>query len=136
MWRVLCGCSVSALCCASIVGCSGSLEGAEPEETLPAEVSVRPRARELGIQVGILPPGTNNAITDVAGVLVGHCTVWSGEDVRTGATAILPHGGNVFQEKVPAAIVTGLRRRTVEAIPIDRVVEICRRYGVIRKRAD
>ena len=102
-----CCCALGALCCALIVGCSGSLEGAEQEETSPAEVTVRPRARELGIQVGILPPGANNAITDVAGVLVGHCTVWSGEDVRTGVTAILPHGGNVFQEKVPAAIVVG-----------------------------
>jgi D-aminopeptidase len=67
----------------------------------------RPRAREIGIDIGIFPPGPNNAITDVRGVLVGHETVVESEDVRTGVTAILPHGGNLFQEKVPAAIVVG-----------------------------
>jgi D-aminopeptidase len=61
----------------------------------------------LGIRIGILAPGPSNAITDVAGVLVGHKTLWSGEDVRTGVTAVLPHGGNLFQRKVPAAIVVG-----------------------------
>ncbi len=67
----------------------------------------RLRARELGVAPGILPPGPNNAITDVAGVRVGHATVVRGDDVRTGVTAILPHGGNLFQEKVPAAIHVG-----------------------------
>ncbi len=67
----------------------------------------RPRARDLGVVVGILPPGRNNAITDVAGVRVGHATVIRGDDVRTGVTAILPHSGNLFQEKVPAAIFVG-----------------------------
>lgn len=67
----------------------------------------RPRARDLGILVGILPPGRNNAITDVAGVRVGHSTLISGEDVRTGVTAIVPHSGNLFQEKVPAAVFVG-----------------------------
>jgi D-aminopeptidase len=56
---------------------------------------------------GILPPGPFNAITDVAGVKVGHVTLIEGEDVRTGATAILPHDGNVYQEKVPAGIAVG-----------------------------
>jgi D-aminopeptidase len=67
----------------------------------------RPRARDLGVVVGILPPGKNNAITDVAGVRVGHATMISGDDVRTGVTAILPHSGNLFQEKVPAAVFIG-----------------------------
>jgi D-aminopeptidase len=67
----------------------------------------RLRAREMGIVVGILPPGPHNAITDVPGVKVGHCTVIKGDDIRTGVTAILPHGGNIFQKKVPAAIYLG-----------------------------
>jgi len=66
--------------------------------------SKRPRARELGIRTGILPPGALDAITDVAGVKVGQVTLVEGEDVRTGVTVIVPHGGNVFQEKVPAAV--------------------------------
>ena len=67
----------------------------------------RPRARDLGLVVGILPPGPLNAITDVEGVRVGHATVVEGDSVRTGVTAILPHGGNVFRERVPAAIHVG-----------------------------
>ncbi len=67
----------------------------------------RPRARDIGIVVGTLPTGKNNAITDVEGVKVGHVTLIEGQDIRTGATAILPHGGNIFQEKVPAAIYLG-----------------------------
>jgi D-aminopeptidase len=67
----------------------------------------RPRARDLGIIVGILPAGRLNAITDVAGVRVGHTTLVRGENVRTGVTAILPHSGNLFQEKIPAAIFVG-----------------------------
>ncbi|HLN97197.1 MAG TPA: P1 family peptidase [Pyrinomonadaceae bacterium] len=67
----------------------------------------RPRARELGIHVGVIPIGPLNAITDVAGVMVGHATIVRGENVRTGVTAILPHGGNIFREKVPAAIFVG-----------------------------
>jgi D-aminopeptidase len=96
----------AAILCVSVVAWNG-FRGAEPAEPPRAEASVRPRARELGIRIGILPPGANNAITDVSGVLVGHRTLWAGEDVRTGVTAILPHGGNVFQDKVPAAIVVG-----------------------------
>jgi D-aminopeptidase len=67
----------------------------------------RPRARDLGVIVGVLPTGKDNAITDVAGVRVGHSTLIKGEIVRTGVTAILPHPGNIFQEKVPAAVVVG-----------------------------
>jgi len=64
----------------------------------------RPRVRELGIVTGILPPGSYNAITDVPGVKVGHYTFIEGDSFRTGITAILPHSGNMFQEKVPCAI--------------------------------
>ena len=67
----------------------------------------RPRARELGVSVGVIPTGTLNAITDVEGVLVGHTTVIRGDNVRTGVTAILPHGGNLFREKVPGAVFVG-----------------------------
>lgn len=67
----------------------------------------RPRVREVGIKVGILAPGSLNAITDVAGVLVGHTTIIRGDNVRTGVTAILPHGGNLFREKVPGAVFVG-----------------------------
>ena len=70
-------------------------------------VSERPRARDLGVVVGILPPGPLNAITDVEGVRVGHATVVEGDSVRTGVTAIVPHGGNVFRKRVPAAIHVG-----------------------------
>jgi len=67
----------------------------------------RPRARDLGVVVGILPTGPLNAITDVDGVRVGHTTVIEGDSVRTGVTAILPHGRNIFRERVPAAIYVG-----------------------------
>ncbi len=67
----------------------------------------RPRARDLGVAPGVFPPGPLNAITDVPGVLVGHATVVEGRSVRTGATAILPHPGNLFQEKVPGAVFVG-----------------------------
>lgn len=67
----------------------------------------RPRAREAGIVVGVQPTGPLNAITDVAGVKVGHTTVRRGDTVRTGVTAILPHGGNLFAEKVPGAVFIG-----------------------------
>lgn len=67
----------------------------------------RYRARELGIDVGIFKPGKYNAITDVEGVRVGHKTIIKDEDIRTGVTAILPHPGNIFQQKVPAAIYIG-----------------------------
>ncbi|MEX2363182.1 MAG: P1 family peptidase, partial [Balneolaceae bacterium] len=67
----------------------------------------RQRVRELGIYPGILTPGINNAITDVEGVQVGHRTVVEGENVRTGVTVILPHGGDLFKERVPAAVYVG-----------------------------
>lgn len=67
----------------------------------------RNRIRDLGMTPGILPVGEQNAITDVTGVRVGHVTLIQGDDIRTGVTAILPHGGNLFQEKVPAGVVVG-----------------------------
>lgn len=67
----------------------------------------RPRARDIGIVVGSIPTGPLNAITDVAGVRVGHTTIVRGDSINTGVTAILPHDGNPFQQKVPAAIVVG-----------------------------
>ncbi|KPJ68634.1 aminopeptidase [candidate division WOR-1 bacterium DG_54_3] len=69
--------------------------------------SLRPDAKELGIDVGILKSGPRNTITDVKGVRVGHLTLWQGEDIRTGVTAVLPHPGNLFQEKVPAGVYVG-----------------------------
>lgn len=69
--------------------------------------SAQQRARDLGIVPGVLPTGTKNSITDVNGVSVGHTTLIKGDSVRTGVTAILPHQGNIFQEKVPAAVFVG-----------------------------
>ena len=65
------------------------------------------RPADLGISIGVMQRGNLNAITDVPGVKVGHTTIIRGDSVRTGVTAILPHGGNIFQQKVPAAIYTG-----------------------------
>lgn len=67
----------------------------------------RPRASELGLKIGILPTGALDAITDVAGVEVGHTTIIRGDDIRTGVTAILPHAGNLYREKVPGAVFVG-----------------------------
>jgi len=67
----------------------------------------RARARDLGVKPGVFPTGRNNAITDVAGVRVGHATVNRGDSIRTGVTAILPHEGNAFLDRVPAALHVG-----------------------------
>lgn len=67
----------------------------------------RARARDLGVKPGVFPTGRNNAITDVAGVRVGHATLVQGDSIRTGVTAILPHEGNLFLERVPAALHVG-----------------------------
>ncbi|MFD3002700.1 P1 family peptidase [Pontibacter toksunensis] len=67
----------------------------------------RKRAREYGVKIGVLPTGELNAITDVAGVQVGHVTLQEEDNIRTGVTAVLPHSGNVFQDKVPAAVYVG-----------------------------
>jgi len=69
--------------------------------------NVRPRASDLGLKVGILPTGALDAITDVAGVEVGQSTIIRGDEVRTGVTAILPHPGNLFREKLPGAVFVG-----------------------------
>src|SRR4051794_9352486 len=71
------------------------------------DAQARSRARDLGIVVGIYPPGPHDAITDVDGVRVGHTTIVEGEGVRTGVTAVLPHGGNLFQDKVAGAVFVG-----------------------------
>lgn len=80
-----------------VVLAAGSLVADEP----------RPRARDLGIHPGVFPTGPENAITDVSGVLVGQVTRIEGDDIRTGVTAVLPHGGNLFAEKVPGAVFVG-----------------------------
>src|SRR5215207_4344075 len=73
----------------------------------PAVAQQPTRARDLGVAPGTLAPGPLNAITDVVGLRVGHTTVRLGDSVRTGVTAILPHGGNLFLDRVPAAIRVG-----------------------------
>ena len=72
-----------------------------------AGAQTKPRARDLGIAPGVFAPGALNAITDVDGVRVGHTTIVDGERVRTGVTAIVPHGGNLFQDKVAGAVFVG-----------------------------
>jgi len=74
---------------------------------LTVHADERPRARDLGIQPGRYTPGPLNAIIDVPGVRVGHVTLVEGSSIRTGVTAIVPHGGNVFQDKVAGAVFVG-----------------------------
>ena len=69
--------------------------------------NARPRARDLGLELGIFATGPLNAITDVAGVEVGQTTIIRGDDIRTGVTAVLPHSGNLYREKVPGAVFVG-----------------------------
>ncbi|WKW12731.1 P1 family peptidase [Pseudogemmatithrix spongiicola] len=73
----------------------------------PALLAQRARARELGVAPGVFAPGRHNAITDVAGVRVGQVTLTQGDNVRTGVTAILPHAGNLYRDRVPAALHVG-----------------------------
>jgi D-aminopeptidase len=80
------------------------LSGNETAMAQQAGPDARPRARDAGIIVGPFTPGEWNAITDVAGVRVGHVTLTEGEGIRTGVTAILPHGGDLFRDRVPAAL--------------------------------
>ena len=86
----------SALCVCAIAGSGFVLDAQQ-----------KPRARDLGLAPGVFPPGALNAITDVKGVRVGHTTLVEGDNVRTGVTAVLPHGGNLFQEKVAGAVFIG-----------------------------
>ncbi len=83
----------------ALLACTLVVNGAAAQQPL--------RARALGIRPGTLEPGPYNAITDVAGVRVGQVTLQAGDSVRTGVTAILPHDGNVFLDRVPAAIHVG-----------------------------
>ncbi|HWG35647.1 MAG TPA: P1 family peptidase [Gemmatimonadaceae bacterium] len=83
--------------CLAVLSAAGALNAQEP----------RVRARALGVAPGIFTPGKQNAITDVAGVLVGQSTVIAGDSVHTGVTAILPHSGNMFFDRVPAAVFVG-----------------------------
>lgn len=76
-------------------------------EMSSAQKEQRPRARDVGLVVGVLSPGQLNAITDVPGVMVGHSTIVRDANIRTGVTAILPHNGNLFREKVPGAVFIG-----------------------------
>jgi D-aminopeptidase len=69
--------------------------------------AARPRARDIGLKIGVIAVGELNAITDVPGVTVGHTTIVKGDSVRTGVTAIIPHTGSLFREKVPGAIFVG-----------------------------
>ena len=80
---------------------------AQAFDVSPGHAQQRPRAREIGVAPGIYATGPLNAITDVPGVLVGQVTVIEADSVRTGITAILPHAGNLFLQRVPAAIVVG-----------------------------
>jgi D-aminopeptidase len=75
------------------------------QQTMPKHT--RPRARDIGLQVGVLPAGSLDAITDVAGVRVGHTTLVRGDKIRTGVTCVVPHSGNLFREKVPGACFVG-----------------------------
>ena len=75
--------------------------------TAAAQTAERPRAREVGLVVGVFPTGASNAITDVKGVRVGHSTVIRGDDIRTGVTAIIPAPGNMYTHPVPAWIHVG-----------------------------
>jgi D-aminopeptidase len=95
-----------AVLCAALLFVPVAAVGQTPSP--PSEASAdRPRAREVGLAPGIFSPGRLNAITDVGGVRVGHRTLVEGDSVRTGVTAVLPHGGDLFAEKVPAAVYVG-----------------------------
>jgi D-aminopeptidase len=74
---------------------------------LTMQKNERPRARDIGLRIGVIPTGSLNAITDVDGVRVGHTTIIRGDSIRTGVTAILPHTGNLFREKVPGSVFIG-----------------------------
>src|SRR5437764_5581967 len=89
------------------VAVAASLLLASSVSAQSANSNTRPRASDLGLKVGILPTGLLNAITDVAGVEVGNTTIISGDNVRTGVTAVLPHSGNLYRSKVPGAIFVG-----------------------------
>ena len=109
-------CRLKRFAALALASLAATAMAAEPE---------RPRVREAGIEIGILPPGPLNAITDVAGVAVGHRTLVEGKSIRTGVTAVLPHGGNLFQDKVPAgfAVANGFGK-FMGSTQIDELGEI------------
>jgi D-aminopeptidase len=92
---------------AATVAALALLSLGSPAATAAQDAQERPRARDLGMRVGIFEPGAHNAITDVSGVRVGQTTVVRPPNVRTGVTAILPHGGNPYFSRVPAAMHVG-----------------------------
>lgn len=96
---------IRSLCSALLAPIALGLAAAAAPRTSVAQA--RARARDLGVAPGVLPTGALNAITDVGGVRVGQVTIIAGDSVRTGITAILPHGGNAFQDRVPASIWVG-----------------------------
>ena len=103
---------ISALVSAGLLATFGSSASADDAlnraiATSETNEVTRPRARDIGIAPGILTPGPLNAITDVAGVLVGHVTLTDGQAINTGATAILPHSGNLYRDRVPAGFHQG-----------------------------
>ena len=89
------------------LGLTAPVPAAAAQQTQAGPADARPRARELGIAPGVFRTGPLNALTDVSGVLVGHATVVEGDRVRTGVTAIRPHGGNLYFDRVPAAVHVG-----------------------------
>jgi D-aminopeptidase len=99
------------LCLAVLIALQGNGELKARDEARAAPPSSTPasrvRARDLGVEPGVFHPGPLNAITDVMGVRVGHVTLVEGTSVRTGVTAILPHGGNLYREKVAGAVFVG-----------------------------
>lgn len=94
--------SLPIACVALCIGAAAAVAPAHSEDA-----AARPRAREIGLVTGIFPPGPLNAITDVAGVRVGHATVIGDGDVRTGVTAIVPGPGNLYTHPMPAAVYVG-----------------------------
>ena len=93
--------------------------------TAATAASAAPRTRDLGVRIGILQPGPLNAITDVAGVKVGQVTIVRGDHVHTGVTAVLPHGGNLFQDKVPAGFfVASASGKFIGSTQIEELGEI------------
>ncbi len=105
--RTRSGYSAGSLQCRRLCAWGATLALICPAMAEVASAQIRQSPREMGVVVGVLPTGPLNAITDVAGVRVGQVTVVLGDSINTGVTAILPHGGNIFRRKVPAAVVVG-----------------------------
>ncbi len=98
---------VAALIVAALVPSTDLIAQANAETAAIATSDTRVRARALGVAPGVFAPGPHNAITDVPGVRVGHATVRAGDSLRTGVTTVLPHGGDLYRSRVPAAIHVG-----------------------------